>query len=166
MKNENYLSVSEKALTQTINGGGAFLTVKDKDKLNTMTIGWASVGYLWSKPMLTVMVRNSRFTFGLMEEAVDFTVSVPATDMKQALSICGTKSGADVDKFKLAGLTVAQPQKTLSPVINCTGIHYECLIINKMATDPKFLSESYHALYPKKDYHTLYFGEIVECYSI
>lgn len=32
--------------------------------------------------------------------------------------------------------------------------------------DPKYLAPEYQKLYPQKDYHTLYFGEIVECYEI
>jgi hypothetical protein len=30
--------------------------------------------------------------------------------------------------------------------------------------DPKFLAGELNSLYPKKDYHTLYFGEIAACY--
>ena len=34
----------------------------------------------------------------------------------------------------------------------------------KSAMDPTFLNRDYvTALYPEKDYHTLYFGEIVDC---
>jgi hypothetical protein len=29
--------------------------------------------------------------------------------------------------------------------------------------DPKFLANDLEALYPAKDYHTLYFGEITAC---
>jgi hypothetical protein len=33
--------------------------------------------------------------------------------------------------------------------------------------DPAFLNAGYNkALYPEMDYHTLYFGEILECYEI
>jgi hypothetical protein len=32
--------------------------------------------------------------------------------------------------------------------------------------DPAHLAEEYKELYPQKDYHTLYFGEIQDCYQI
>ena len=47
------------------------------------------------------------------------------------------------------------------------GLHYECKIVYKSAMDPAYLNKDYDAaLYPEKDYHTLYFGEIVDCYEI
>jgi hypothetical protein len=34
----------------------------------------------------------------------------------------------------------------------------------KTPMDPKFMDKDMEDLYPQKDYHTLYFGEIVACY--
>jgi hypothetical protein len=60
----------------------------------------------------------------------------------------------------VAGLKVA------SPVINTRWRHYECKIIYKSAMDPAYLDRDYDiSLYPQKDYHTLYFGEIMACYE-
>lgn len=85
---------------------GAFLTVKSGDKLNTMTIGWATFGIIWNKPILMVLVRKSRHTHEIIENASDFTVSVPVNkDLKKALSFCGSYSGRDIDKIKEAKLT-------------------------------------------------------------
>ena len=79
---------------------GAFLNVSDGQKDNTMTIGWANLGFMWKKPILTVMVRHSRYTYELIEKADCFTLSLPlSTDLKKELGICGTKSGRNVDKF-------------------------------------------------------------------
>ena len=62
-----------KALTN-----GAFLTVKDRaGNINTMSIAWATLGIAWKVPVLMVMVRPSRYTFGLIENADDFTVTFP-----------------------------------------------------------------------------------------
>jgi hypothetical protein len=44
---------------------GAFLTVKAGDAVNTMTIGWATMGHIWRKDVLMVAVRKSRHTFGI-----------------------------------------------------------------------------------------------------
>ena len=46
MKNLNYMSIAEDAVSKIIKKG-AFLTVKAADALNTMTIGWATVGFIW-----------------------------------------------------------------------------------------------------------------------
>lgn len=45
---------------------GAFLTVKSDDKVNTMTIAWGALGFMWYKPVFTAMVRYSRYTYELL----------------------------------------------------------------------------------------------------
>jgi flavin reductase (DIM6/NTAB) family NADH-FMN oxidoreductase RutF len=146
---------------------GAFLTVKAEDALNTMTIGWATIGYLWNKPIMMVAVRLIRHTFGIIERADDFTVSIPSMDMARELDYCGTRSGRDVDKFEACGLPVAPAQRVRSPIIGVPGLHYECQIVYKTAMGPAHLSpELGQALYAAEDYHTLYFGEIVDCYRL
>jgi len=145
---------------------GAFLTVKAQDAINTMTIGWAAIGYVWGKPIFMVAVRDSRHTFGIMEKAQDFTVSVPMTDMRDAIMFCGTKSGRNHDKFKACGLALLDAQKTVTPIIQTPGLHFECRIVFKAPMDPSRLAADYHTLYPQKDYHTLYFGEILDCYEL
>ena len=145
---------------------GAFLTVKAGEALNTMTIGWATIGFAWKKPIIMVMVRNTRHTYSLIEKAADFTVSVPTGNMKKEIAFCGTKSGRDVDKFKECRLKTAASQKVGSPIIQISGIHFECRIVYKNAIDPTQLTRDYDQIYPEKDYHTLYFGEIQTCYEV
>jgi len=145
---------------------GAFLTVKAGERLNTMSIGWGTIGFCWRKPIFMVAVRNSRHTFDIIEQAQDFSVSLPNIRMQDELFYCGTKSGRDVDKFEECGLKTAPGQMINSPIIDVPGLHYECRIVYKNALDPVNLIAGYHELYPKKDYHTLYFGEIVASYQL
>ena len=145
---------------------GAFLTVQAGEALNTMTIGWATIGHAWRQPVMMVMVRSSRHTFGIIEKAADFTVSVPAGDMKKEIAFCGTRSGREVDKFKACGLKTAPSRRVASPIIQIPGTHFECRIVYKNAIAPEFLTRDYDPIYPEKDYHSLYFGEIQACYSV
>jgi len=163
MKSVDYMAVAEAAIKKI--KSGAFLTVRAGDRLNTMTIGWATIGFCWRKPVFMVAVRDSRHTFTIIEDAKDYTVSVPAGKMKEEIMYCGTKSGRDGDKFEACGLKTVPGQNVASPVIDVSGIHIECRIVFKSAMDPAHLSADYASLYPEKDYHTLYFGEIVACYE-
>ena len=163
MQHADYMAVAEKAMAQIQKG--AFLTVGVDGQVNTMTIGWATVGFCWRKPVFMVAVRDSRHTFSLMEKAADFTVSVPAVHMKDEIMYCGTKSGKDVDKFSALKLGTLDGQQVLSPVIDIAGVHFECRTVYKSAMDPEFMVTEFEKLYPEKDYHTLYFGEIVACYE-
>ena len=145
---------------------GAFLTVKSDDSINTMTIGWATIGFVWRKEVFMVAVRDSRHTFNLIEKSNDFTVTIPAdASSKDAVMFCGTKSGRDYDKFIECGLQTRKAVTVDSPIIDIPGIHYECKIIYKSAMDNTNLDEQLEKLYPAKDYHTLYFGEILACYQ-
>jgi flavin reductase (DIM6/NTAB) family NADH-FMN oxidoreductase RutF len=164
MKELDYLKVVEEDIQKVKEG--AFLTVKAGKALNTMTIGWAAFGYVWRKPVLMVAVRSSRHTFGIIEKAKDFTVTIPSGDLKKEIAFCGSKSGRDVDKFKMCNLETAPGKKVVSPIIPKSGHHYECAIIYKTAMDPAYLDGTIDAaLYPQGDYHTLYFGEILACYQ-
>ena len=164
MRDVDIMAVFEGVMKQIKEG--AFLTVKAGEALNTMTIGWATIGFAWRKPIMMVMVRNSRHTFSLIEKAADFTVSVPTGDMKKEIAYCGTKSGRDVDKFKECMLETESSRQVVSPIIKIPGIHFECHIVYKNAIDPTRLIRDYDQIYPEKDYHTLYFGEIQACYEV
>jgi flavin reductase (DIM6/NTAB) family NADH-FMN oxidoreductase RutF len=164
MMDVDFMAVYEGVMKQIKEG--AFLTVKAGEELNTMTIGWATIGFAWRKPIMMVMVRNSRHTFSLIEKAADFTVSVPTGDMKKEIAFCGIKSGRDVDKFHACSLEISPSRKVFSPTIQIPGMHFECRIVYKNPIAPENLTRDYDPLYPEKDYHTLYFGEIQACYEI
>lgn len=164
MKEAAYNEYAEKAID--ILSKGAFLTTAYDGKVNTMTIGWGSIGYAWGKPVFMVMVRHSRYTYELIEKSGEFTVSLPFKDMKKYLNFCGTKSGRDVDKIAAMELKTNPGQKLATPVIADCGLTYECKIVYKQVMEPAALDEEYNKKwYAQGDYHTLYFGEIVACYT-
>ena len=66
----------------------------------------------------------------------------------------------------MCSLETTKGRQVASPIIKTAGRHYECRIVYRSAMDPSRFDKDYDsALYPKKDYHTLYFGEIVGCYE-
>jgi flavin reductase (DIM6/NTAB) family NADH-FMN oxidoreductase RutF len=164
MKESDYLEHAD-TLFERIKKG-VFLTVKSDGIVNTMTIGWATIGYIWQKPVFMIAVRDSRHTFTLLEKTDNFTVTIPVGDEhNKAVLFCGTKSGRDFDKFKQCNLQPKPAKHIESPIIDIPGIHYECKIVYKSAMDSAFLGSGLEKLYPDKDYHTLYFGEILACYK-
>ncbi|MBC2579047.1 flavin reductase family protein [Clostridium sp. DJ247] len=146
---------------------GAFLTTKVGDETNTMTISWGSIGFIWQKPVFTVLVRESRYTHNLIEKAGEFTVSIPVDDsLKKALATCGTKSGRDINKISECNLELVAGKNIETPVIKGCGVHYECKIVYKENMNPKFLNDEINKkCYGDNDYHTVYYGEIVNCYT-
>jgi len=163
MNETDTMALAQRAMPQLKKG--AFLTVRASEAINTMTIGWAAFGYCWKRPVLMVAVRDSRHTYGIMEQAADFTVSVPDPAMQKALAYCGSHSGRDEDKLAACDLKTVETGKTVSPVIDTAGIHFVCRIIHKAPMDPALAADELTDLYPQKDYHTLYFGEILDGYE-
>ncbi|MCK5804796.1 MAG: flavin reductase family protein [Lentisphaeria bacterium] len=144
---------------------GAFLTVKYGNRLNTMTIGWGTVGIVWSVPVFTVGVRTSRHTYNLIEAAPDFTVTVPSdSSCRKALAFCGSKSGKAVDKIKECELETLAGEQTATPVLAVPGIHFECRIVLRTPMTPDIMAPALMEYYPSEDYHSLYYGEILASY--
>ncbi|MEQ8202017.1 MAG: flavin reductase family protein, partial [Syntrophomonadaceae bacterium] len=143
------------------------LTVKEGQRMNTMTIGWGNIGYIWQRPVITVMVRYSRYTHGLIDRAPDFSVSLPAPgEMRKALAIAGSVSGRDVDKFEAAGVSPQAARTIQSPVIKGCSLYFECKTVFRQAMDAKLLDTNIQAnSYSSFDYHVMYYGEITACYT-
>lgn len=146
---------------------GAFLTTAYGDETNTMTISWGNLGIMWAKPVCTVMVRPSRHTYGIIEKAGEFTLSIPLDDsLAQALAICGSKSGRDLNKFAAANLTVQNGKVVNTPVISGPCLHLECRIVYRQDMEAdSLLPELRQLKYATGDYHTFYAGEIVTAYE-
>lgn len=164
MEDKEYQQEAGKVLRQLAKG--VFLTTSDGQKANTMTIGWGSIGYIWGKPVFTVLVRHSRYSHELLEKQGEFTISVPFGDLKEALGVCGSKSGRDCDKFAAAHLTAKPGKKVAVPVIAECDRHYECKVIYRQEMAPDaLLPDQRERWYGDQDYHTLYYGEIVASYG-
>ena len=46
---------------------GVLLTTKYQDQVNSMTIGWGTLGVVWGEPMFIAFVRTGRFTRELLD---------------------------------------------------------------------------------------------------
>lgn len=146
---------------------GAFLTAKYGDTVNTMTVSWGSIGYVWNKPIFTVYVRKERFTHSIIEKSKEFTISVPfGNSMKEALTICGTKSGRDTDKKKESKIEFIGGKTIDTPVVDNCNMYYECKVVYSQDMNPVNLDEYIKKnSYKAEDYHTIYYGEIVDIYA-
>jgi len=158
-------------LKTALSSGGAFLVAKDAaGKANPMTIGWAQVGIVWSVPVMTVLVRESRYTHGCVMGSDTFTVCVPRPgELREALALCGSKSGRDMDKAVEAGLALIDAQRIDTPIIEACGLHYECeTIARTQQVLPDFGETAGRVLesfYPEGDHHLIVLGQILEAYT-
>jgi flavin reductase (DIM6/NTAB) family NADH-FMN oxidoreductase RutF len=145
--------------------GGLLLASTRADGVsNVMTIGWATVGVIWDLPVMVVMVRPSRYTYQFVEESKVFTVNVPTLGMKEYVSLCGTRSGRDVDK--LAQVATSAGQTVDSVVLDACPLVYECKVVHWNDIQPPNLDPAVRGRsYPQGDFHRLYYGHIVGTYA-
>jgi len=131
-------------------------------QFNTMTVGWGSLGTMWGKPFAQIVVRPTRYTYEFMERYDTFTLCAFPENHRQALQLLGTKSGRDGDKIAEAGLTPIASTQVAAPGFAEAELIVECRKIYWADMDPAhFLDPSIEKNYPQKNYHRIYFGQIV-----
>ncbi len=129
---------------------------------NAMTISWGSYGQIWNKMFFQVFVRPTRYTYEFMERYDTFTLNAFAPEYKRALSIIGSKSGRDGDKLAEAGLHAEASIEVAAPCFKEAHLVIECRKMYWQDIDSAhFLDATIEGNYPKRDYHRVYFGEIV-----
>lgn len=144
---------------------GVLLTTKDT-KVDSMVIGWGTLGVEWGKPMFVAYVRESRYTHAQLESTGEFTVNIPHGEADpKILKVCGTRSGRDVDKVKEAGLVLVEGQKVGVPGIRQFPLTLECKVVCKNVQAFESIDPKFRKNYPDGgDLHTAYYGEIVNAY--
>lgn len=157
---------------------GVLLTTKSGETVNTMTIGWGTLGVEWGVPIFITFVREGRYTRELLDTSREFTVNVPygAFD-KKILGYCGTKSGRNVSKISELGLTLEESEIVKAPGIKELPLTLECKVLYRQLQDRNAIpAEIRQSMYPEdadssspganRDYHVAYYGQIVNAYII
>ncbi|MBQ8475179.1 MAG: flavin reductase family protein [Clostridia bacterium] len=126
------------------------------DKFNAMTASWGGMGVLWRKNVAFVFVRPQRYTYEFIEKSDNLTLSFFGEEYREALRICGTKSGRECNKIAEAGLTPFSVNdgctafKEASVIMECTKM-YGGFLSAEDVIEPAVLNE-----YVNGDYHKMY----------
>ncbi len=149
-------------------GKGVLLTAAADGKVNTMTIGWGTMGIQWRKPIFIAFVRESRYTKELLDKNPEFTVNIPYGQCdKSILSLCGTRSGRDMDKIQALNLTPVPGDTVSVPGFQELPLTLECKVVYRQDQEPEAIcKEAMERYYPEGDFHTAYYGEITAAYRI
>lgn len=139
----------------------ALVVTKDEKEDNAMTIAWGQLGILWSRPTVSVYIRNTRYSKHMMDNSDTFSVCFFSSQYKNELTLCGTKSRNEIDKINECNFTRVYSDNTLylkeaNIVFILKKIYQVDLPINEDAS----LTIKKH--YQKNEYHTQYIGEILK----
>ncbi len=138
------------------------ITAGEPESFNIMTASWGGLGVLWEKKVAFCFVRPTRHTYQFIEQSSRFTLSFFEDRHRKILSFCGSHSGRDSDKLKATGLT---PIRDMEFVYFAEArLVLACRKIYSQDIDPRFfLDPQIETMYPQKDYHRMYVGEIEKC---
>ena len=126
-----------------------------------MTASWGGTGILWGKPVAFCFIRPQRYTYTFTEAGNHLTLSFFHGEKRDALKLCGSRSGRDCDKITLAGLTpvIEQPYVWFAEaetVLKCTKLYADDI------KEACFVDRSLLSNYENKDFHKMYICEITE----
>ncbi|MBE6861418.1 MAG: flavin reductase family protein [Ruminococcus sp.] len=141
------------------------LTGGNKEKFNTMTASWGQLGVLWNKDILTCYIRPNRYTYEFVENGEYFTASFLGEQYRDALKLCGAKSGRDCDKAKEAGITPVELDGCVGfdeadMVFVCRKLYAGGIKADSFLTD-EGLAEKFYGSDPL---HKAYIAEITAVY--
>ena len=135
-------------------------------KFNTMAVGWGALGTMWGKPFAHVVVRPNRYTHEFMEKYDTFTLCAFPEKQRKAVQLLGSKSGRHGDKIAESGLTPIASTKVAAPGFDEAELVLECRQIYRGKVDPRgFLDKDIDKNYPQKDYHSIFYGEILAAFA-
>ena len=135
------------------------VTAADGEKFNTMTASWGFAGFMWRKPVVNIVIRPQRYTREFLDSNEYFTLSFYGEN-KSIHSVCGSKSGREVNKVKECGLT---------PIFDNNSVYFDearlVIVCKKMyvqqMSEDCVIDESIKQNY-NNDYHISYIGEITD----
>ena len=126
------------------------------DRFNAMTASWGGMGVIWRKNVAYVFVRPQRYTYEFLEKSDKLTLSFFSEKYRDALRICGTKSGRECNKIAEAGLTPFSVNdgctafREANIIMECSKM-YAGFLREEDIIDPAVMNE-----YPNNDFHKMY----------
>lgn len=133
------------------------ITAGNEEKYNMMTASWGFAGEIWGNDSVMALVRPQRYTMEFINDSDYFTLSFYG-DEKGLHKVCGSKSGRDVDKTALTGLT---------PVFSDNTVYFDearLVLVCKKQYVGKISPEDFIDKEPLKwyndDFHYMIIGKI------
>lgn len=166
MKKTSHLNIKDNPIIEFKDKWALICARKKDGSFNMCTIAWGSIGELWSKDVVTVYVKQNRYTFDFLLEDDYFTISFFDDKDKDILAFCGRYSGRNVNKTKKCNLTPVYIENGITfanarRVYLCKKIYCDSFKKENFKND-NFIVDKY---YKDEPYHYFFIGEIIETYE-
>ena len=106
-------------------------SVPKEVKDNIITLAW-HMPVSFEPKLYAIAIGKTRFSAGMINKSKAFVVNFVPFSLKDKALVCGTKTGAHIDKFEESGLT-----KEESDSVDCARIkealgYMECEVVNEV----------------------------------
>jgi flavin reductase (DIM6/NTAB) family NADH-FMN oxidoreductase RutF len=82
--------------------------------------------------MFAISIGESRYSHECLQANRYFNLVFPSLKMKQLLSLCGSNSGRDMDKFTVAKVEYIQGKLNKLPVLKDAVACFECEVVSEI----------------------------------
>jgi flavin reductase (DIM6/NTAB) family NADH-FMN oxidoreductase RutF len=103
----------------------------DEGQPNIIAIAWL-IPLSVSPPLVGMSIRPTRHSYDLIQATGEFVVNVAPLEIARQVLFCGRRSGRDVDKFAVTGLTPGQARLVRPPIIEECIAHLECRVVQEV----------------------------------
>lgn len=121
----------------------ALVSCGNMENSNIITIAWT--GIINTRPPMTyISVRPERYSYAIIKQHGEFVINFATERTAKRADLCGMKTGAKTDKFKMCGFTkIAADSLCDCPVIAECPINLECKVkdIIHLGSHDMFLAE-------------------------
>lgn len=110
------------------------VTSLDKNgRPNAMGVAWATRTSI--EPFLVLIsIDHRRYSHEGIQMHKEFVLNYPNENQADSAWICGTRSGRDGDKIKLAGIKLMDSKAVNVPTIEGATVAFECKVVDQFET--------------------------------
>ncbi len=120
----------------------ALVSCGDMENSNLITVAWT--GIINSAPPRTyISVRPERYSHEIISRTGEFVINLTTEKLAHATDYCGVKSGRDMDKFEVSGLSKLPAHTVKCPIVAESPLALECRVFDviKLGSHDMFLAD-------------------------
>lgn len=119
------------------------VTQKPDGNFNLITIEWFMRTSI-QPPMFAISIGASRYSHDCLEANRYFNLVFPSLEIKPLLSLCGSNSGRDMDKFSAGDVKFIAGKLHKLPILTQAVANFECEVVSQVRSGD----------------HTIYIGQV------
>lgn len=109
---------------------------------NVLTVAWT--GIICTDPAMTyVSIRKERYSYDIIKRTGEFVINLTTEDLARATDMAGVKTGRNIDKFKMLGITSEKAPNLNCPMVKESPVSIECKVeeVKELGSHDMFIAK-------------------------